>query len=142
MPFDPIESASRKADASIAMQQAISEFGGVDANGAHVGEGRYHYHGVPAAEVNGTEGDLVHAGFATDGYMVYYSKSGMYTSGYTLITGPRTAYGDCLLGMESTPITLTETPDGGLEEDWEFTGTCHPCMPNLFMRCFGSRRVS
>ena len=81
-------------------------------------------------EVNGTEGDLVHAGFATDGYMVYYSKSGMYTSGYTLIA-TRPTFGECLLGVESTPITLEETPDGGLTEDWEFTGMCHPCMPSL-----------
>ena len=104
------------------MQQAIDLVnGGVDLNGAHVGEGRYHYHGVPAAEVNATQGDLVHAGFATDGYMVYYSKTGAYTSSYGLIEGSRPVFGECTLGFAETPITLSETPDGGLNEDWVYT---------------------
>ena len=42
--------------------------------------GEYHYHGVSrlVAEVAGSGDDLVHVGFAANGYLIYYSTSGAY----------------------------------------------------------------
>ena len=65
---------------------------GLDFNNAHVQPtGEYHYHGVSEllADAYATDDDLVHVGFAADGYLMYYSKSGAYASGYELSTETR-----------------------------------------------------
>lgn len=67
---------------------------GIDPNGAHIRDGDvglYHYHGIPNTEfglMDGSE-DIIHVGFATDGYLMYYSNSGAYQSSYVLSTEPR-----------------------------------------------------
>lgn len=70
---------------------------GLDFNNAHVQPtGAYHYHGVPTGVVHAFDkgGDLVHIGFAHDGFAIYYSKSGAYKPGYRLIDETRTGT-DC-----------------------------------------------
>ena len=69
--------------------EAIQDFEdlGLDFNNAHVQPtGAYHYHGVSTKMVekfdNGS--DLVHVGFAKDGFRIMYSKSGAYKPGYKL----------------------------------------------------------
>ena len=63
---------------------------GLDFNNAHVQpDGEYHYHGVSElmVDVFDTGEDLVHVGFAADGYLMYYSRSGAYEPGYVLCNG-------------------------------------------------------
>ena len=74
---------------------------GFDFNNAHVQPtGEYHYHGVSQLLVEAYEhdGDLVHVGFAADGFLMYYSKSGAYGSGYELVMADRTGT-DCVLSL-------------------------------------------
>ena len=69
---------------------------GLDFNNAHVQpDGEYHYHGVSElmVDVVDTGEDLVHVGFAADGFLMYYSRSGAYAPGYVLSTEPRTGTG-------------------------------------------------
>jgi len=99
---------------------------GLDFNNAHVQPGgQYHYHGVSSllVEAYATDDDLVHIGFAADGYLMYFSKSGAYRSSYQLATTPRTG-SDCVatgpanntrFDLESTP------PDGTYVSDWMYT---------------------
>lgn len=74
--------------------EAIQDFIslGLDFNNAHVQPtGEYHYHGVSellADMLNGDE-DLVHVGFAGDGHLIYFSKSGAYETSYRLGEGER-----------------------------------------------------
>lgn len=96
---------------------------GLDFNNAHVQPGgKYHYHGVSGLLVDAyaTDQDLVHVGFAADGFLIYYSKSGAYTSGYELSTDARTGT-DCVAsgpaGGAGFDIAGT-TPDGTYASDW------------------------
>ena len=96
---------------------------GMDSNNAHVQPtGEYHYHGVSQLLVDtfSTEKDLVHIGFAADGFLIYYSKSAAYKSGYELKTEPRTGT-DCLATGPAggNIVSISETvPDGTYTSDW------------------------
>jgi len=64
----------------------------LDFNNAHVQPtGAYHYHGSPTSVIENFDAgeDLVHVGFAHDGFPMYYSKSGAYKPSYKLIDGNR-----------------------------------------------------
>jgi hypothetical protein len=98
---------------------------GMDTNNAHVQpNGEYHYHGVSQLMVesfNGTSEDLVHVGFAADGHLIYYSKSGAYPPSYRLETTPRTGT-DCQPSLRNTSASDFEgsVPDGAYTSDWVF----------------------
>jgi hypothetical protein len=98
---------------------------GFDTNNAHVQpNGEYHYHGVSQLMVesfNGTAEDLVHVGFAADGHLIYYSKSGAYPPSYRLETALRTGT-DCQPSLRNTSPTDFQgsTPDGAYTSDWVF----------------------
>lgn len=99
---------------------------GLDFNNAHVQpDGTYHYHGSSAMLVEAFESaeDLVHVGFAADGFLIYYSKSGAYSSGYELDPQTRTGI-DCVTsGPFGQTIDLEGTvPDGTYGSDWIYTG--------------------
>lgn len=101
---------------------------GFDTNNAHVQpNGEYHYHGVSTLMVeafNGTDADVVHVGFAADGHLVVYSKSGAYPPSYRLSTDARTGT-DCvptLRGAATVDLGGTE-PDGTYTSDWVFDQT-------------------
>ncbi len=98
---------------------------GLDFNNAHVQpDGEYHYHGLSEllVDVAGSGDDLVHVGFAADGYLIYASASGAYTSSYQLVDEARTGAG-CVAsgpaGGDSVDIDGT-TPDGTYTSDWEY----------------------
>ena len=98
---------------------------GLDFNNAHVQPtGAYHYHGVPTGVVHAFDkgGDLVHIGFAHDGFAIYYSKSGAYKPGYRLIDETRTGT-DCTYanprGIQDVKIN-GEKKDGTYKSDWEY----------------------
>ena len=98
---------------------------GLDSNHAHVQPtGAYHYHGIPTGLVKKQDDgrDLVLVGFAMDGFPIYYSKSGKYTSSFKLSTKSRT--GDvCAYNTpkESLSKELNGTnPDGSFVSDWEY----------------------
>jgi hypothetical protein len=99
---------------------------GLDFNNAHVQPtGEYHYHGVSDLLVDAfsTDDDLVLVGFAADGYLMYYSKSGAYTPGYELSTQARSGTGctsSSALGGKSVDVEGT-TPDGTYTSDWAFS---------------------
>ncbi len=97
---------------------------GFDFNNAHVQPtGEYHYHGVSQLLVEAYErdGDLVHVGFATDGFLMYYSKSGAYESGYELAMADRTGT-DCVLSLPpGDAVNIDGTsPDGTYTSDWVY----------------------
>ena len=65
---------------------------GLDHNHAHVQpSGAYHYHGTPTGVIAAFEKgqDLVHIGFALDGFPIYYSQSNAYAPSYKLIDEDR-----------------------------------------------------
>lgn len=96
---------------------------GLDFNNAHVQPtGEYHYHGVSEllAEAYATDDDLVHVGFAADGYLMYYSKSGAYSSGYAL-SGEARSGTDCVGSgaLQNVAVEIDgTTPDGTYASDW------------------------
>ena len=99
---------------------------GFDFNNAHVQPtGEYHYHGVSdlLVDIFSGEGDLVHVGFALDGHLMYYSKSGAYASSYTLSTEPRTgtacSYRNPFQTLESHDLAGS-LPDGSFVSDWQY----------------------
>jgi YHYH protein len=108
---------------------------GLDANNAHVQPtGAYHYHGVPFDLVILLDKgeDLVHIGFAHDGFPIYYSKNGVYKPSYRLVSKTRT--GDVCSyknPKESISKELKGTaPDGTFVSDWEYVkglGTLDEC---------------
>ena len=114
--------------------QDIYNFG-LDFNDAHVQPtGEYHYHGASQllADAYSTDDDLVLVGFAADGYLMYYSKSGVYESGYELASAARTGT-DCTasraLRVDDVEIDGT-TPDGTFTSDWVWsqeTGDLDSC---------------
>ena len=98
---------------------------GMDFNNAHVQpSGEYHYHGVSQLLVDAyaSGDDLVHVGFAADGFLMYYSKSGRYKSSFALITAPR-AGENCTAsgpgGSRKVKVAGT-TPDGTYTSDWTY----------------------
>jgi hypothetical protein len=97
---------------------------GFDFNNAHVQPtGEYHYHGVSQLLVEAYDhgDDLVHVGFAADGFLMYYSKSGTYESGYELATADR-AGTDCVLSLgQGRLVNIGGTsPDGTYTSDWVY----------------------
>ena len=108
---------------------------GLDFNNAHVQPtGEYHYHGISSMLVDAydTDQDLVHVGFAADGHLMYYSKSGAYESGYALSSTARSGTGCQASGPAGgTTIELEgSTPDGTYTTDWQWsdqTGDLDEC---------------
>lgn len=100
---------------------------GFDFNNAHVQPGgEYHYHGISELLVGAYESDddLVHVGFAADGFLMYYSKSGAFDPGYELSGGARTGTGCLASGPNGVAFDIDgTTPDGTYTSDWVFTGT-------------------
>lgn len=98
---------------------------GLDFNNAHVQPtGEYHYHGVSDMLVDAyaTSEDLVHVGFAADGYLMYYSKSGAYEPGYVLASDARVGT-DCTASGPAggTAVDIEgSTPDGTYTSDYIF----------------------
>ncbi|HIE92891.1 MAG TPA: YHYH protein [Acidobacteria bacterium] len=107
---------------------------GLDFNNAHVQPtGEYHYHGVSELMVDVfDEGeDLVHVGFAADGFLMYYSTSGAYRSGYALSTEPRTGTGcvaSSALGGGAVDDLEGTTPDGTFASDLNARWTARPAQ--------------
>lgn len=65
---------------------------GLDINNAHVQpNGMYHYHGLPTGLINTrkTTNDLLHLGFAGDGFKIYISLKHKFKSSYQLKNGSR-----------------------------------------------------
>ncbi|MEO0472625.1 MAG: YHYH protein [Bacteroidota bacterium] len=106
-----------------AMQELINL--GLDFNHAHVQPtGAYHYHGTPTSliELFDQGKDMVHIGFAHDGFPIYYSKSGAYTSSFRLVDQKRTGT-DCTYSNPHTnmDVSLDNTEaDGTYGSDWEY----------------------
>lgn len=108
----------------IEAKQGLLNFG-LDENNAHVQPtGAYHYHGVPKTLVeqfdNGS--DLVHMGFAKDGFPIYYSKSGAYKPSYVLKTETRAGV-DCNYNNPHDAFHYEmdgTSPDGVFVSDWEY----------------------
>lgn len=100
---------------------------GLDFNNAHVQpNGEYHYHGISQLLVGAYdhEEDLVHVGFAADGHLIYYSKSGALSSGYVLSEQARSGT-DCAIslpGGEAFDLEGSE-PDGTYSSDWVHDGS-------------------
>jgi hypothetical protein len=96
---------------------------GLDFNHAHVQPtGEYHYHGTPTSmiETFDTGKDLVHIGFAHDGFPMYYSKSGMYKPSFKLLEGNR-AGEDCTYTTHHTiDIAVKGHHDGTYGSDYEY----------------------
>ncbi|MEL7376407.1 MAG: YHYH protein [Bacteroidota bacterium] len=98
---------------------------GLDFNHAHVQPtGAYHYHGTPTSLVDHVhdDEDLVHIGFAMDGFMIYYSRSGQYQSSYKLVDEHREGT-DCVYRnphqRRNLDLAHTEA-DGTYQADWEY----------------------
>ena len=65
---------------------------GLDMNNAHVQpNGMYHYHGLPIGLIQTQKkpDDLIHIGFAGDGFKIYASMKGKFESSYQLKNGSR-----------------------------------------------------
>ncbi len=97
---------------------------GLDFNHAHVQPtGAYHYHGVPTSVVGESDADedLIHIGFAHDGFPMYYSKSGKYKPSYKLQVGNREGE-DCVYEnpKETIDVSVGSHHDGTFGEDFEF----------------------
>ena len=97
---------------------------GLDFNNAHVQPtGAYHYHGSPSSLIEDFDSgeDLVHIGFAHDGFPMYFSKSNAYKPSFNLLAGTREGE-DCNYSRPGQSITI---PDGGHHDgsfgsDYEF----------------------
>lgn len=97
---------------------------GLDFNHAHVQPtGAYHYHGTPTAVIEefDTGEDLVHIGFAHDGFPIYYSKTSAYKPSYKLVDGTREGE-DCTYENPHNSIDLSVGGhhDGTYTSDFEF----------------------
>ncbi|MGB7394458.1 MAG: YHYH protein [Pricia sp.] len=98
---------------------------GLDFNNAHVQPtGAYHYHGTPTSMIDkfDTGEDLVHIGFAKDGFSIYYSKSGAYTPSFRLYDENREGE-DCSYDRPGQYLDVpieNSTPDGTFVSDWEY----------------------
>lgn len=97
---------------------------GLDFNNAHVQPtGAYHYHGSPTSVIKDLDKgeDLVHIGFANDGFAIYYSKSGKYKSSYKLLDGNREGE-DCVYEnpKQTLDISVNGHHDGTYGSDFEY----------------------
>lgn len=98
---------------------------GLDFNNAHVQPtGAYHYHGISTLLLNAFDNgdDIVHLGYALDGYKILYSKSSTFKSSYKLSTVPRKGAG-CTYRNPTNAIDLHlkgTTPDGTYTSDWKY----------------------
>ncbi len=97
---------------------------GLDGNHAHVQPtGSYHYHGKPTAVIEDLDvgEDLIHIGFAHDGFPMYYSKSNAYKPSFKLEEGNREGE-DCTYSnpMQTMDISLGSHHDGTYGSDYTF----------------------
>lgn len=96
---------------------------GLDFNHAHVQPtGAYHYHGSPTSviENSDTGQDLVHIGFAHDGFPMYYSKSGKYKPSFKALNGDREGE-DCTYTTHRTiDVSVGGHHDGTFTSDFEY----------------------
>jgi len=97
---------------------------GLDFNHAHVQPtGAYHYHGTPTSVIEDfdTGEDLVHIGFAHDGFPMYYSKSGKYKPSYKALDGNREGE-ECTYDNphQSMDISVGGHHDGTFTSDFEY----------------------
>lgn len=97
---------------------------GLDFNNAHVQPtGAYHYHGTPTGVVERFDAgeDLVHIGFAHDGFPMYYSKKGAYKPSYEAVGGEREV-DDCTYEnpMQTIDVSIGGHHDGTFTSDFEF----------------------
>lgn len=102
---------------------------GLDFNNAHVKpNGEYHYHGVSdlLVDIYSGDNDLVHVGFAADGHLIYYSKSGAYQPSYELGIGERNGV-NCTYTVPGLSggevIQFGSIKDGSLKSDWDYDQT-------------------
>lgn len=104
--------------------QAVYDLG-IDFNNAHVQpDGEYHYHGISELLVDAysVDEDLVHVGFASDGHLIYFSKSGAFASSYELSTDARVGT-DCTASGPAggDPVAIADSsPDGTYTSDWSY----------------------
>ena len=76
----------------------------------------------------------MHVGFAADGYLIYYSKSGAFATGYDLSTDARTGT-DCVGSSALQGVTVEidgTTPDGTYTSDWIYSDGS---APRFMARC-------
>ena len=97
---------------------------GLDFNHAHVQPtGAYHYHGTPTSVIEEFDAgeDLVHVGFAHDGFPMYYSKSGKFKPSYKAIDGNREGE-ECTYDNphQSMDISVGGHHDGTFTSDFEY----------------------
>jgi hypothetical protein len=97
---------------------------GLDENHAHVQPtGAYHYHGTPTAVIENfdTGKDLVHIGFAHDGFPMYYSKSAAYKPSFKEVEGDRSGT-DCSYENphQSIDVSVGGHHDGTYTSDFEY----------------------
>lgn len=97
---------------------------GLDFNNAHVQPtGAYHYHGTPTEVITKFDSgkDLVHIGFANDGFPIYYSKSSAYKPSYKLLDGNREGE-DCTYTnpKQTLDISVDGHHDGSYGSDFEY----------------------
>ena len=97
---------------------------GLDFNNAHVQPtGAYHYHGSPTSVIEkfDTGEDLVHVGFAHDGFPMYYSKSDAYKPSYKLVDGSREGE-DCTCSnpKNTIDISVDDHHNGTYTSDFEY----------------------
>ena len=97
---------------------------GLDFNNAHVQpSGAYHYHGTPTSVIENfdTDKDLIHVGFAHDGFPMYYSKSNAYKPSYKLVEGNREG-DDCTYTnpKKTLDISVDGHHNGTYTSDFEF----------------------
>ena len=100
---------------------------GMDFNNAHVQPtGEYHYHGLShllAEVLDHSGGELVHVGFAADGYLIYISTTDIYKPSYQLTASLRTG-SDCQVSLGGVrgpnKVVGGTAPDGTYTSDWEY----------------------
>ena len=101
----------------------ISRFRQTEINPRGHPTGAYHYHGSPTSVINNFDkgDDLVHLGFAHDGFAMYYSKSGKYKSSYKLLEGDREGE-DCVYENPHNKIDVSVDGhhDGTYGSDFEY----------------------
>ncbi|ALJ04686.1 hypothetical protein APS56_05855 [Pseudalgibacter alginicilyticus] len=97
---------------------------GLDFNHAHVQPtGAYHYHGTPTSIIEDLDAgeDLIHIGFAKDGFPIYFSKSEAYKPSFKLIDSNRQGE-DCTYTnpKKTIDVSVNDHHDGTFTSDYEF----------------------
>jgi len=96
---------------------------GIDENNAHVQPTwEYHYHWAPIWAIELLEWeDIVHVGFASDGFPIYYSKLWTYTPSFKLVSDTREWTACTYTARTTTDVIIEGTiPDGTYDRDWEY----------------------